>query len=140
MEHLPATQRPMNSFMFQRVLGDWKQFRQSLGLTPEQEIDLHFGRRDPSMPYESAMAEVEQIVRDRLTQAQRSGLNYLMFIHGRSTSRNGKTTARSVVRGFMRSKDATPLIERHHCTQHCTVFVAKIRPKKVGTPFSRSPD
>ena len=115
--------------MFQRGIGDWN--RQTLGLTPEQKVDLRFGRRDPSIPYESVMAEVEQIVRDRLQRAQHIGLDCLMFIHGSSTSRNGKTTARSVVRKLMRSKEATPLIERRHCIQHETVFIAKIRPKTI---------
>jgi hypothetical protein len=36
-------------------------------------------------------------------------------------------TARSVVRGFMRFKDATPLIERNGCLQHRTAFLAKVR-------------
>jgi hypothetical protein len=39
----------------------------------------------------------------------------------------GKTTARSQVRRFIRSKAATPFIERARCIQHETVFVAKVR-------------
>lgn len=119
---------------FQRGRGDWIQYRQILGLTPDQEVDLHFGQRDPWIPYESAMAEVEQIVRDHLELAQRTGLEYLMFRHGQSTSRRGKTTSRSIVRQFMRSKNATPLIERRHCIQHDTVFVAKVRPTRLSRP------
>jgi hypothetical protein len=61
-----------------------------------------------------------------------------MFIHGWHTSRVGRTTARSVVRGFMRSKGATSLIERKHCIQHQTVFVAKIRPLSA-TPVESKP-
>jgi hypothetical protein len=55
---------------------------------------------------------------------------YIMFVHGRSTSRQGKTTARSVVRKFMRSSEATPYIERRCSIQHETVFVARIKPKR----------
>ena len=73
------------------------------------------------------MAEVTDIVQSSLAEAQRKGRQYLMFIHGKSTSRRGKTTARSQVRNFMRSKAATFLIERKHCIQHETVFVAKVR-------------
>jgi hypothetical protein len=45
-------------------------------------------------------------------------------------SRPGKTTARSVVRGFMRSKEATPFVVKVDCIQHNTVFIAKIRSAK----------
>jgi hypothetical protein len=51
-----------------------------------------------------------------------------MFIHGWSTSMGWKTTtARSQVRSFMRSKEATALIDRARCIQHETVFIAKVR-------------
>ncbi len=67
--------------MFQRGCGDWKEYRWRFGGSLE-EVDLHFGRRDRSMSYESAMAEVEQIVRQELKAAQDSGLEYVMFVHG----------------------------------------------------------
>jgi phosphopentomutase len=115
--------------MFKKGEGDWTKYRQIFPNVPE--IDFHFGERDPSIPYETKMFEVDQIVQNRLKDAQERGLEYIMFIHGRSTSRNGRTTARSVVRSFMRSKDATPLVEKRNCIQHETVFVAKIR---LGLP------
>jgi hypothetical protein len=111
-----------------RQNGNWTDFRELFALTREDEIDLHFGRRDPHTPYENVMAEVGELVEKELRKAQKSGRPYLMFVHGRSTSRPGQTTARSVVREFMRSPAATPLIERNGCVQHDTVFVAKIRP------------
>jgi hypothetical protein len=111
-----------------RENGNWTDLRQRLALKQEDEIDLHFGHRDPHTPYWEAMNDVAALVKERLREAQKNGRPYIMFIHGRSTSRPGQTTARSVVRRFMRSPAATPLIERSGCIQHDTVFVAKIRP------------
>jgi hypothetical protein len=108
--------------------GNWTDYRARFGLLPEDEIDLHRGRRDPRhCTYDDAMADVEQTVRIALEQASKRGRPYVMFIHGNSTSRPGATTTRSVVRGFMRSKTATPFIDRTGCIQHQTVFVAKLR-------------
>jgi hypothetical protein len=108
--------------------GDWKELRAEFGLTPKDEADFHFGPRDPHTPYANVMADVEERVERRLIEAQKAGRPYLMFIHGWSTtSRPGRTSARSVVRKFMRSKVATPLIQRSSCLEHETVFLAKIR-------------
>lgn len=106
---------------------DWTSYRSRFALTCADEIDLHFGERDPHTPYENVMAEIRDLVKERLKQAQKNNRPYLMFVHGKSTSRRGKTTARSQVRKFMRSKEATPLIRRKCCIQHDTVFLAKIR-------------
>jgi hypothetical protein len=105
------------------------------GLTEADEIDLHFGKRDRTrLSYAEAMAGVLNLVIAKLKEAQRNGRSHVLIIHGRSTSRRGKTTARSQVRNFMRSKHATPLIERKGCIQHDTVFVAKLRePKTIVT-------
>jgi hypothetical protein len=108
---------------FKKATGNWTDLR---SLCPK-EIDLHFGRHDPDKPYLTAMAEVEDLVEQSLKTAQAEGRSYVMFTHGWSTSRPGQTTARSVVRGFMRSPKATPLIVRKECIQHESVFVAKIR-------------
>jgi hypothetical protein len=113
--------------MFQKSSGDWTQYRSMLSLAQCDEVDLHFGKRDRSTSYEDAMAEITAIVERSLCEARRQGRSYVMFVHGNSTSRPGKTTARSQVRNFMRSKAATPLIERKYCIEHVTVFVAKVR-------------
>lgn len=112
-----------------RESGNWTCYRERFGLSRNDEIDLHFGRRDPrsGISYYEAMNDIESLVRHSLKNAQENGRPYVMFIHGHSTSRPGQTTARSVVRGFMRSKEATPLIERAQCIQHETVFVTKIK-------------
>jgi hypothetical protein len=111
----------------QKQTGDWTRYRGQFALTSEDEVDLHFGRRDPYTPYWEVMNDVAVLVEERLREAQKNGRAYVMFVHGHSTSRPGQATARSVVRGFMRSPDATPLIERSGCIQHDTVFVAKVR-------------
>jgi hypothetical protein len=113
--------------MFQKGSGDWTQYRSTFGLSKRDEVDLHFGRRDRVVSYEEAMAELINIIEGGLKEAQQNGRSYVMFVHGKSTSRKGKTTARSQVRSFMRSNAATSLIERKHCIQHETVFVAKVR-------------
>jgi hypothetical protein len=114
----------------QRQNGDWKRYREQFALTSADEVDLHFGRRDRRTRYDEVMSDVAALVEERLREAQKNGRPYVMFVHGWSTSRPGQTTARSAVREFMRSPDATPLIERSGCIQHDTVFVAKVRPAK----------
>jgi hypothetical protein len=111
----------------QKQNGNWTRYREQFALTSADEVDLHFGRRDWHVPYREAMADVAALVEERLREAQKNGRPYVMFVHGWSTSRPGQTTARSVVRGFMRSPAATPLIDRGRCIQHDTVFVAKVR-------------
>jgi hypothetical protein len=111
-----------------REQGNWVGYRERFGLSKVDEIDLHLGRRDRDVAsYDEAMADVEQLIRHSLRKAQENGRPYVMFVHGWSTSRPGQTTARSVVRMFMRSKEATPFVVKAHCIQHPTVFIAKIR-------------
>jgi hypothetical protein len=113
---------------FQVGWGSWQKYRSQFGLSEDDEVNLHFGKRDPSlMSFREAMAGVTAIVVASLENARRNRRSYLMFLHGSSTSRRGKTTARSQVRNFMRSKDATPLIDRGGCIQHPNVFIAKLK-------------
>jgi hypothetical protein len=125
--HTAASAAKSPRLRFSRENGDWKLFRSRFTLEPTDEIDLHFGRRDPWTPYGHVMADVRRLVEQSLKTAQENGRPYVMFIHGSSTSRRGKMTARSVVREFMRSPDATPFVDRKGCIQHQTVFLAKIR-------------
>ena len=113
---------------FQVGWGSWQKYRSQFGLSESDEIDLHFGKRDPSlMSFKEAMAGVTEIVVASLEKARRERRSCLMFRHGASTSRRGKTTARSQVRNFMRSKHATPLIDRSGCIQHPNVFIARLK-------------
>ena len=119
-----------------REQGNWVDYRQRFGLSEADEIDLHLGRRNRNVAsYDEVMGDVEQRVMDSLRKAQENGRPYVMFTHGHSTSRPGQTTARSVVRGFMRSKEATPFILRAECIQHPSVFVAKIRCPLKSRPY-----
>ena len=113
--------------MIKEETGDWKLFRSRFGLTPEDEVDLHFGAAIRGGDFRENMLEVERIVEKALRSAQERRRPYVLFTHGWSTSRRGRTSARSVVRQFMRSKEATPLIERKVCIQHYSVFLAKVR-------------
>jgi hypothetical protein len=107
--------------------GNWTRYRIELDLSREDEVDLHFGRRDSCMRYEEAMFDLGEKVLGALQDAYARDRRYVMFVHGHSTSRPGQTTARSVVRSIMRSKAATPFIDRAGCIQHQTVFIAKLR-------------
>jgi hypothetical protein len=112
--------------MFRRKAGDWVRYRQL-----PQMIERDFHRQpDERVPHDVVMSEVVATVRDVLSTAQEDGLRFAMFVHGRSTSRLGRETIRSVIRRFMRSPEATPFIRRSDCIQHETVFVAAIRPKR----------
>jgi hypothetical protein len=111
---------------FRKGWDNWESYRRPDCL----EVDLHFGKRDPLVKsFAQAMAEITELVERTLREAQQDGRPYIMFIHGRSTSRRGKVTARSQVRGFMRSPKATPLVQRDQCIQHETIFLAKVRPR-----------
>ena len=111
--------------MFTTGNGDWVRYRK---LGPHKEIDLHYnelGRRDGS--YDEAMDHIREVTLRAVKEAHEEGTPYVIFTHGKSTSRPGKTTARSVVRGLMRSNELTPYIIRKECIQHESVFVAVIR-------------
>lgn len=114
-----------NMFKFKCYHGDWTDLRK---YSP-REVDFHFGD-GMNVAYWELMDEVKNQVLDALKLAQDDGAPYVLFRHGSSTSHMGKTTARSVVRGIMRDKEATPFIDRRKCYRHETVFLACIRPAK----------
>jgi hypothetical protein len=91
------------------------------------EVDLHFGRRDRSLPYDEVMADMKELVRTALAKAQDAGRAYVMFVHGQSTSGPGKMTARSVVRQFMRLRETTPYVVKRGCIQHPVIFFAEMK-------------
>lgn len=108
-----------------REAGNWTRFR---SLPNVVECDFHHdGPRD--VPYWEAMAGAEARAIEALQEAQASGKRFVLFTHGLSTPGPFKTTARSVVRGLMRSSKATPYIIRKDCIQHESVFVAAVRTK-----------
>ena len=110
--------------------GDWTRYRTLPELV---EVDFHWSEEGPRQEsYYEAMEDVYDVALDSLKTAFENGRRYVLFRHGHSTSRPGQTTARSVVRGLMRSKEATPYIIRSQCIQHYAVFVAAIRPNPEG--------
>lgn len=116
---------------FQDGTGDWTQYRR---LTPNKEIDFHVDPRDrePNChygSYDDKMDEVWVRTEQAVKEAYEEGIPWVILIHGRSSSRPGKTTSRSVVRSYMRSSESTPYIVKSRSIQHETVFVAAIRPK-----------
>ena len=114
---------------FKQGNGDWVAYRSQF--SNMLEVDCHHGSgRDSDLPYWERMAAVSEAALQTLKQAQAEGRNYVMFRHGSSTSRLGATTARSEIRGLMRSPAATPYIDRSASIQHETVFIARIKALK----------
>lgn len=112
---------------FQKGRGDWVQYRTLPNLN---EVDFHWSDNGPrEVDYYEGMGQVYKVALESIERAYESGeTQYVMFTHGWSTSRPGRTTSRSVIRGLMRSKAATPYICRKECIQHGSVFVSAIRP------------
>jgi len=107
--------------------GDWTRFRALPGVV---EVDFHRSCEEYDCSYDDLMAGLRDEALNRLKRAQKDRARYVLFCHGWSTSKRWKRrTTRSVVRGLMRSPDATPYIVRKECIQHRTVFVAAVRPK-----------
>jgi hypothetical protein len=104
--------------------GNWVEFRK---LGRYLEVDFHNETRD--CPYYEWLEELKVRVITKLREAYENNYEWVIFTHGWSTSRNGKPTARSVVRNVMRSKESTPCIIKSKSIQHFSVFVACIRPK-----------
>ena len=111
--------------MFKRYWGDWRDFRK---LSKFEEHSMHWLGTENHLGYYENMAQVLVYVEKVLRIAQKNEKLYVIFCHGKSTSRNGATTTRSQVRKFMRSKAATSLIIRNESIQHDSAFVAAIRP------------
>lgn len=125
---------------FIKGTGDWAQYRK---LPNCREIDFH--RSDPRSKYgppedsyENVMAQVWDDALAALKKAQADGIDFLLLVHGSSTSRPGATTSRSQVRKLMKGKEATPFLIRRKCIEHATVFVAAIR--RAGQMLAGSSD
>jgi hypothetical protein len=93
-------------------------------------VDFHPSsyRGDGWVPYHERESVWYSQVERGLKIAQAEGYGWVEFTHGCSTSGPFKKTARSVVRGFMRSPAATPYIIRQDCVQCESRYVARIRP------------
>jgi len=91
------------------------------------EVDYHDGP-NYGMPYWELLDEFDERTMNALKKAQKEGMEYILFTHGSSTSRQGFQTARSVVRNIMRGKRGTPFIIRKKCIDYGSSFLAAIRP------------
>jgi hypothetical protein len=112
------------SAQFKPFHGDWITLR---SLNP-REVDLNFGRRERDKEYGQMMEDLRNRVAAELREAQEHGQQYVLFRHGSAASLGWSgTTARSAVRSFMRSADATPFVVRKECLQGDSVFLARIR-------------
>lgn len=116
--------------MFKKDNRDWTEFRK---LVPApMEFDYHPQRGvEDGLSFRERMGAIHGDTIEALRNAQANQEKWLMFVHGRSTSRPGRTSFRSQIRACMRSRDATPYIIRKDCIQHETVFLAAIRPKSA---------
>lgn len=108
---------------------NWVEYRALPGIV---EVDFHFAPHESQGAFHEHMRDGRERTLKALENAYRSGMRYVLFTHGWSTSGPGRTSMRSVVRGVMRSKDATPFIVRSQCIQQPSVFVAAIRPAGVA--------
>ena len=110
---------------FKKEYGNWTKYKK---LPNVCEVDFHWCSNGPSHGYQESMEKVKKVTLSNIKSAYENGkIEYIIFTHGSSTSRPGSTTSRSQVRGVMRSKDATPYIDRKRCIQHDSCFVAAIR-------------
>jgi hypothetical protein len=116
---------------FRRDNGNWTEFRRLPNLV---EVDFHWSDGGPrEVAYWEAMDKVYRVALESIRNAHADGGSYVLMTHGSSTSQGwNRETARSVIRGLMRSKEATPYIVRSQCIQHPSCFVAAIRPKPGG--------
>jgi hypothetical protein len=59
---------------------------------------------------------------------QNKGKEWVLFTHGSSTSRRGRTSRRSVLRKFMSSREASQYIIKRESYQDESVFMARAKP------------
>jgi hypothetical protein len=110
---------------------NWVEYRK---LLPDMvEFDFHWANTSGKASYHENMDAVWDAGLQAIIEAQATGKKYVMFTHGSSSSRIGKTTSRSQVRKLMRSKIVTPYVVRAECIQQETVFIAAIRQLKSVT-------
>ena len=120
------------------VTGDWTRFRK---LPHSIEVDFHYSDFGPrELPYWEAMDNIRKEAMEALVKAYELGLSYVIFTHGSSTSGPGKSTARSEIRGLIKSTQSTPYIIKSKSIQHGTVFVAAIRPNPNAPRLPEIPD
>jgi hypothetical protein len=93
------------------------------------EIDFHRSGFGPkyARSYDENMSKVWDDALEAIKDAYEKGHKAVLLTHGQSTSGIGKTTSRSMIRKLMRSKAATPYIDRKHCIEHESAFPAVLK-------------
>ena len=113
---------------FQTFTGNWTDLRGDGVL----EIDgYHPDDEDDDLPYHERMDAVYVGALKILERARKEGYEAVLFTHGASTSRPGKTTSRSQIRKAMRSPEATLYIDRARSMQANTVFLARLKASPI---------
>lgn len=107
---------------WKKAEGDWTRFRELPGVV---EVDLHWSDAEHVGQTQEFFSRVKYEVLVALKEAQQEGHRYVIFRHGAGF---GYVGARTVVRGVMEKKEATPYIIRRDCIQHPEAFVAAVRP------------
>lgn len=112
------------AYKFNTYCGDWTDLRGEGVL----EIDgYHPDGEDDHAPHYERMQNVYDGVFEILREAREQGYEAVLFRHGHSTSRRGKTTSRSQIRKAMRSPGATPFVDRARSVQHPSVFLVRLK-------------
>jgi hypothetical protein len=75
-------------------------------------VDFHRAGTLPGVGHAAKMRAAYDEALAALRSAYERGLSWVVFTHGRSTSGRGKISCRSVIRGLLRSPEATPYIVR----------------------------
>ena len=99
--------------------GEWQ------SRTDVKTVDFHWGKQRGG--FYVWTSEVYDIATEALKTAQAEGMRYVLFTHGSSTAGPGKTTARSIVRAIIKSKEATPYIIRRNSIQARSSLLVAIR-------------
>ena len=112
------------SYNFNIGRGDGREWKNR---TDTLVVDYHDGP-DHGMAYWELLEDFHKRTMKALKKAQKEGIDFVLFTHGSSTSRQGFQTARSEVRKIMRGKKGTPYIIRKQCIDYGSSFLASIRP------------
>lgn len=90
-------------------------------------VDFHRAGTSPGVSFEDKMRRTYREARAALRTARSRGYAYIAFTHGGRELPRGRRSTRSVVRGLIRSPEATPYVERSRCILTPAVTVAALR-------------
>ena len=111
-------------YKFNAGIGDGREWKKHHSISV---VDYHDGP-DHGMAYWELLEDFRNRTMEALRKAQEEGIEYVLFTHGSSTSRQGFQTARSEVRKIMRGSEGTSFIIRKKCIDYGSSFLAAIQP------------